>query len=194
MSKVYLVTDPQPRAQVALGDFAPHPDTNLKQHGVMFAAVSGKSHFPHIGEAVNNGIRFGQQKQHRVLWDEFKDRDGKPHDVTLASGAVVRQLVCPKEVLDKKTRMEAQDSTDMCAREKLLTEEQLKARAAADQYASRQIQELTLGESEIQRIPTEHEQMPPASTSAAKPRTDNLAKARAAKAAKRAQAQPQPQT
>lgn len=157
----HLITDVAPRAQTALGPFAPHSDTKTDRFGVMFAAVEGNAaHFPHMGQAVNNGIPFGQHQQHRLRWEEFKDRDGKPHDVTLSNGAKVRQLICPIADVNKKQQMESQDSTDMCSREKLLTTEQLSARAAADQYASREIQEMTFGEEVINRVPSEHEQMP----------------------------------
>lgn len=169
MSKSHLITDVSPRAQTALGPFAPHSDTDTRKYGVMFAAVEGNApHFNHLGQAVNNGIEFGQHKQHRLRWDEFKDREGKPHDVTLANGAKVRQLVCPIADVERKTQMESQDSTEMCRRESLLNAEQLAARDKADQYASRQIQELTLGEEVIDRAPAEHEQMDPAPPRAAR--------------------------
>ena len=161
MAKSYLITDVAPRAQTALGPFAPPGDADTKRYDFMFAATGGNSsHFPHLGQAVNHGIEFGQHKQHRLKWEEFRDRDGKPHDVVLPSGATVRMLQCPRSAVERKTQMESQDSTEMCSREKLLNEEQLAARSKADQYASRQIQELTIGEEEITRVPSEHEQMP----------------------------------
>lgn len=163
--KKYLVTDANPRAQTALGPFAPHSDTDTRKYGHMFAAIGGSksSHFFHVGRAVNEGLPWGPNRDRRCKWDEFKDRDGKPHDITLDSGTVVRQLICPQEVLDHVTRMEAQDSTDMCRRERILSEEQLKARDAANEYAVRTVEELTFGEEEVNRVPSEHEQMPKAS-------------------------------
>lgn len=195
MSKSHLITDVSPRAQVALGQFAPHGDTDTRKFGVMFAAVGGQnaSHFRQMGEAVNQGIPFGQNQQHRLRWDEFKDRDGKPHDVTLSNGAVVRQLVCPQADLDRKTQMESDDSTEMCRRESLLNAEQLKARSSANEYASRQIEELTISQQEVERVPTEHEQMPAASPSASRPKSGWTPERRArqmASLAKKSQTQP----
>lgn len=167
--KSHLITDVSPRAQTALGPFAPHADTDTRKYGVMFAAVEGNApHFGHMGQAVNNGIPFGQNKQHRLKWDEYHDRDGKPHDVTLANGAKVRQLVCPIADVERKQQMESEDSTEMCRRESLLNAEQLSARAKANEYANRQIQELSIGEEVIDRVPTENEQMPASSAAKAK--------------------------
>lgn len=192
----HLITDVAPRAQTAHGMFAPHSDTDTKRYGVMFAAVGGSSgsHFPHLGQAVNNGIAFGQHGQHRLKWDEFHDRNGKPHDVTLPSGAVVRQLICPIADVEKKTQMESQDSTEMCRREKLLSDEQLKARNMADQYASRQIEELTISEQEIVRTPTEHEQMPEPKARSSGWTPERRAAAGARMAAGRASKKSQPTT
>lgn len=192
-----LVTNVSPRAQVALGPFAPHGDTDTRKYGVMFAAVGGSnaSHFPHMGQAINHGIEFGQAKQHRLKWNEFRDRDGNPHDVTLPSGTVVRQLVCPIADVETKTQMESADSTEMCSREKLLSAEQLSARAKANEYASRQIEELTIGEEVIDRVPTDNEQMP---TGTAKARSAGWTPERRAAASARAKTnfakKSQPQT
>lgn len=183
----YLVTDASPRAQTVLGRYAAHGDTDTRKFGHMFAAVGGTrtSGFPHIGQAVNEGLPWGPDQNRRCRWDEFQDNNGKPHDITLENGTVLRQLVCPTEVLEHKTRMEAQDSTDMCSRERILSTEQIDARAKANEFASRQVEELTYGQEEILRQPTALEQMPP--------KHDNMAKARAALAAKRAAKTSQPQ-
>lgn len=106
----YLITDVTRRDQAPLGRFQPR--SNMKTHGVIWAAVEGGSdeRFPHVNDVQTNGVQVGETGT-RLRYDEFKDEKGKPNDIVLASGLRLREMNCPIEYVHQKEKMEAEVST-----------------------------------------------------------------------------------
>lgn len=106
----HLVTNAQPRTQAAYGRFQPR--ANTKQYGVIYAALEGAQGFPHIDEVREDGVPIGVTGS-SLRYDEYRDANDKPHDVTLPNGQKVREMICPIDEVRKKEHMEANDSADL---------------------------------------------------------------------------------
>lgn len=110
MSKSYLVTDASRRDPAPLGRFQPRADMN--RFGVIWAAVEGSTdeRWPQVGDVQTNGVQVGASGA-RLQYDEFKDASGQPHDIIMANGLKLREMVCPIEFVRQKEKMEADAST-----------------------------------------------------------------------------------
>lgn len=106
----HLITHATPRAQSAYGSFTPKADQ--RRYRSAFAAVEGGSdrRFPPLGDIINEGLPVGTKGTHSIRFDQFNGPDGKPHDVKLPGGLVVRECIVPIEDAFEKERLEGQES------------------------------------------------------------------------------------
>lgn len=104
-----LVTNANNRSQSSYGSLQPRAD--MKRHGVAYAAIGdgGDGRWPHIDHIRTEGLQCGTSNQ-AVVFEEYRDAKGNTHDVTLANGMKVREMICPIEDIEAKHRIECDES------------------------------------------------------------------------------------
>lgn len=190
-----LVTNVNHRSQAAYGSFTPRAD--LKRFGVAFAAIGdgGDGRFPHIDQMMNEGLPAGTSNQ-SLVYREFKDSQGKTHDITLPNGMKVREMIAPIEDLRAKEAIECAESQQLV--DTYTTAAGIKDRPNEDGRVrlSSEVTENRLGTAHIP-----HEDLPTSPVSAAMPKSRKAVngwtperRAQASAAAKARLAKSQPQT
>ena len=122
-----IITNVSHRSQQSYGRFKPVADTS--KFAVAFAAVEGKtgSEWPTLRDITSNGVPIFDGSKSSLVYNEFRDENGKPHDVVLSNGAIVRECIVPIEDAQAATAMEAAESTRSC--KNFLTKEQVQERS-----------------------------------------------------------------
>lgn len=107
-----LVTNVNRRAQSAYGSLQPR--ANMKEYGVIYAAIGdgGDGRWPHLDQVMNEGVPCGTSGK-ALTYAEFKDANGKPHDVTLGNGMKVREMIAPIDEVRAKEKIECDESQQL---------------------------------------------------------------------------------
>ncbi len=107
-----IITNATGRSQQVLGKFKPQADQS--KFGSRFAVVEGRhtAGWPTLRDITTNGTPIHDGSKGYLKYTEYLDSDGKPNDVVLENGTVVREVFVERKYIDEVNKIEAGISTD----------------------------------------------------------------------------------